>query len=55
VFPVLVGHADALKFAIDYTLTTIDTTIHVIFHDILLGSPIKDNQFDGVGGTILDT
>jgi|GEM_PF-3040209 hypothetical protein len=53
-FPILVGHADALKLAVDHTLTAIDTTIHVIFHDILFGSPIQDDQLEGVGRTILD-
>jgi hypothetical protein len=54
-FPILVGHADALKLAVDHALTAIDTTIHVIFHNILFGHPIKDDQFDGIRWTILDT
>ena len=54
-FPFLIGHTNALRFAIDHTLTAIDTAIHAIFHHILFGSPIQDDQFNGIGGAILDT
>jgi hypothetical protein len=53
--PVLIGHTDAFELAVDHTLSAVDTAVHAIFHHIALGSPIEDDQFDGVGGTILDT
>ena len=48
VFPILVGHLDTLKFAIYHTLPAIDTAIHVILHDVLLGSPVEDEKLDGI-------
>ena len=42
-FPILVGHADTFKLAVHHTLTAINTTIHMILHNVLFGDPIKDN------------
>ena len=53
-FPVLVGHADALEFTVDHTLSAVDAAVHAVFHYIALGGPIQNDQLDGVGGTILD-
>ena len=55
VFPFLVGHVDAFKFAVHHALSAIDTAVHVIFHHIALGCTIQDNQLDGVRRAILHT
>jgi hypothetical protein len=55
VFPILIRHTDAFEFAVDHTLPAIDAAVHVILHHVFLGSPVQDNQLDGIGWTILDT
>ncbi|HEX9333804.1 MAG TPA: hypothetical protein VF896_18070 [Anaerolineales bacterium] len=54
-FPILIGHTNALGLAVDHALSAVDATIYMIFHYILFGSPIQNDQFNSIGGTILDT
>lgn len=48
-------HADALEFAVDDTLPTIDATVLLIFHHVPLGSAVEDRQFYGIGWAVFYT
>ena len=54
VLPIFMRHAHALEFAVDHTLTAIDTAIHVIFHHIPFGGAVQDDQLDGIRRAILN-
>ena len=54
-FPILVGHADALELAIHHALPAVDTAVHVIFHHILFGGTVQDDQLDRVRWAIFHT
>ena len=54
-FPVGIRHAHTFKSAIDGALSTIDTTIHVIFQHEAFGGTINGDKFNGLGWAILDT
>src|SRR5215212_4585497 len=53
-FPVLVGHADALELAIDHALPAVDTAVHVVGDHILLCGAVQDDQLKGLRRAILD-
>ena len=53
-FPICVRHAHAFESAINGALSTIDTTIHVIFQDEAFCDTVKGDEFDGFRWTVFD-
>lgn len=53
-FPILIGHAHTLKFAVYNTLTAVHAAIHVILQNKAFGSAVYCDQFNGLGGAIFD-
>ena len=54
-FPIGIGHAHAFESAIDYTLSAINTLIHMIFQHETFGGAVQRDKFNGFGWTVLDT